>query len=250
RSGCRETFLPGCPYRCEGAGLLVLEGLRSHQRRATVESHRRAVLRVIEAMRQDLSAPLDLAAMAGTAFMSRFHFVRVFQDVTTVSPARFLAALRMERAKRLLLETSLPVTTICYEVGYGSLGTFTRLFTDVVGVNPSWFRRLHAQLAGGGLETLVADYLQRRRQPGPGPSRAGLVHVPHDFHGLVFIGLFASSVPQRRPSAGTLLVIQAVHQFHEGSGVTPCGHVHEEPFELALDPRKQAMRARPTHATD
>src|SRR5262249_16929751 len=185
--------------------------LHPRRRRETIESHQRAVLRVIDAMRKNLSAPLDLAAMAETAFMSRYHFLRVFEEVTTVSPARFLAALRMERAKRLLLETSLPVTTICYEVGYGSLRTFTRPFTDVVGVNPSWFRRLHAELAGGVLETLVADYLQRRRQPGPGPSRAGLVHVPHDFHGLVFIGLFASSVPQRRPSAGTLLVIQAVH---------------------------------------
>jgi len=193
----------------------VPPGLPSHPRRETLESHERAVLRVIDAMRQKLSAPLDLAAMAGTAFMSRYHFLRVFETVTAVSPARFLAALRMERAKRLLLETSLPVTAICYEVGYGSLGTFTRLFTEVVGVNPSSFRRMPADLDGRGFDGLISGFLERRPTPGTRAGLTGYVFGPPAFCGFVFVGLFPTSVPQRRPAAGTLIGTGAAHRSGE-----------------------------------
>src|ERR1017187_6409826 len=108
----------------------------------TLECHKRAIGTVIDVVRKDPSAQLDLSAMAAIASMSECHFLRVFKEVTSVSPVRFVAALRIERAKHLLLETSLPVTTICFEVGYNSQGTFTRLFTEYVGLSPSSFRRL------------------------------------------------------------------------------------------------------------
>src|SRR2546430_14800296 len=95
----------------------------------TIESHRENVLEVIRTMRRDPCTTLDLSSMARIASMSRHHFLRVFEGVTQVSPGRFLAALRMEGAKRMLMETSLPVTSVCYEIGYSSLGTFTRQFS-------------------------------------------------------------------------------------------------------------------------
>src|ERR1700735_4494171 len=96
------------------------------RRRETIDAHKQAVKRVLDAMRLNQSDPLDLTKLAKIALMSRYHFLRVFEEVTGVSPLRFLASLRIELAKRLLIETSLPITTICFDVGYNSIGSFTR----------------------------------------------------------------------------------------------------------------------------
>ena len=42
--------------------------------------------------------------------------------------------------RRMLRETARPVTDICLEVGFTSLGTFSRTFSDIVGVNPTDYR--------------------------------------------------------------------------------------------------------------
>src|SRR5207237_652416 len=83
-----------------------------------------------------------LAELADSACMSAFHFSRVFSAVTGISPARFLAALRMAAAKRLLLASERRITEICMDVGYNSLGTFTTLFNEFVGIAPTRFREL------------------------------------------------------------------------------------------------------------
>jgi AraC family transcriptional regulator len=171
----------------------------------TLERHRRAIRNVIEVMRGDPSASLDLEAMAAAAYMSRFHFLRVFEEATRISPARFLASLRMQHAKRLLLDTSWPVTKVCFEAGYNSLGTFTRLFTDSVGVNPSAFRKLGETLAGGSIEALPSHF-QLRFQSRPALAVAGSVQGPPDLKGPIFLGVFPSPIPQQRPTSGALLL--------------------------------------------
>jgi hypothetical protein len=56
--------------------------------------------------------------MARAALFSKFHFTRLFQRATGLSPGRFLSALRLERAKQLLVSTSLNVIDISHQVGY------------------------------------------------------------------------------------------------------------------------------------
>ena len=157
-------------------------------------------------MRRDPSAELRLAKLAHTVAMSKFHFVRVFEEMTSVSPARFLASLRLERAKHLLLETWLPVTTVALEVGYNSLTTFTRLFTEFVGASPMSFRARYLELADGSIPDLAAR--GRRGVDTALPARRLLavsVRAPSHFSGLVFLGLFSSAIPRGLPMAGSLL---------------------------------------------
>jgi len=188
----------------------------------TLACHRRAVLRVIDTMRKDPSAPHDLASMAGTAFMSRYHFLRVFEEATHISPGRFLAALRMQQAKRLLFETSMPVTAICFEVGYNSLGTFTRLFTDCVGVSPSSFRKLIEALAGRSIEAPMTSYSRRRFPLRSKRIISGSVRGPADFDGVVFVGAFSSPIPQQQPVDGTLLLHQGRFELALERSHGPC----------------------------
>ena len=73
-------------------------------RDSTVRSHYQLVERVIEAMRNHLDEPLSVRSMAKIALASRHHFNRTFRKLTGVPPSQFLYALRLERAKHLLME--------------------------------------------------------------------------------------------------------------------------------------------------
>lgn len=100
--------------------------------------------RVISAMYERVGDELTVDDLARTARYSKFHFSRLFRQVTGVSPGRFLSALRFQEAKRLLAATSLSVAEISNQVGYSSLGTFSTRFKRFVGVSPTEYRRNQA----------------------------------------------------------------------------------------------------------
>ena len=83
---------------------------------------------------------LDIEAIARSAHLSRAHFIRSFRDAFGETPHRYLQRRRIERAMAMLRETRLPVTEICLEVGFNSLGSFSSTFREVVGCSPSQYR--------------------------------------------------------------------------------------------------------------
>lgn len=164
-------------------------------------AHLDAVKRVIELMHERLEEPLSLQDMSRVAFISQFHFNRVFRLVTGIPPHQFLYALRLEFAKRLLLTTDESVTDICFDVGYNSLGTFTRRFTGLVGTSPNRFRAL--------MESAASD-LRRLRPPmeqtiAKNDFIEGHADAPEGFKGTIFLGLFTTPMPQGNPVVGTVL---------------------------------------------
>lgn len=186
-------------------------------RDSTVRSHYESVERVIAAMRDRIDEPLTLGSMARIAFASRYHFNRTFRQVTGVPPSQFLYALRLERAKRLLMDTQQKVIDICYGVGYNSVGTFTRRFTDLLGISPQAFRELaqsHAEPISEYPDgSAAANDMQRfncRVQ--------GYVKAPARFHGLIFVGLFETSIPQGRPLGCAIAAKSGPYQFSAPEG--------------------------------
>jgi len=173
-------------------------------RAETLARHHRAIERVISTMHKEMDNALPLEVMAKIAAMSPFHFDRTFAQVTGISPCRFLAALRMESAKRLVLTTQLSVTELCFQSGYSSLGTFTTHFTKHVGVPPTRLRRMTAP-ARSNAEPPHATYALRESTQRSTSTVSGNVDGPADIGGLVFLGLFASAIPQGRPAACTLM---------------------------------------------
>ncbi len=91
-------------------------------------------------MDRDFALPLDIAGLAGVAGKSEAHFIRTFKIAFGETPHRYLQRRRIERAMYFLRTTDRTVTDICMEVGFSSLGTFSRTFADVVGETPSEFR--------------------------------------------------------------------------------------------------------------
>ena len=99
------------------------------------------MLRARDAMDRDYALPLDVPKLAATAHVSEAHFIRTFKATFGETPHRYLQRRRIERAMYLLRTTARTVTEICMEVGFSSLGTFSRTFTDIVGETPSQFRQ-------------------------------------------------------------------------------------------------------------
>ncbi len=159
----------------------------------------KAVERAIECIWERYSEPLSLTQIAQSALLSRFYFARLFRDATGITPGRFLAAVRIHQAKRLLLNTSMSATDISCAVGYHSLGSFTNYFTTVVGVSPGRFRRL-SRSGGFGL-------------PGPQPNPctgfgavAGTISLPEGYgNARVYVAALRTPIVQH-PSAAAVLV--------------------------------------------
>ena len=89
----------------------------------------------------DLTRPIDIPALASIAVVSEAHFIRTFKSVFGETPHRYLQRRRVERAMFLLRTTERPVTDICFETGFGSLGTFSRTFSAIVGESPTAYRQ-------------------------------------------------------------------------------------------------------------
>jgi AraC family transcriptional regulator len=166
-------------------------------REDTLEDYHRDVIRAVEVMCDRLGEPLAVDDLADTALLSRFHFTRVFSKVTGVSPARFLAAVRMQEAKRLLLKTDRSVTEICFDVGYNSLGTFTRIFADFVGFSPERFRQLSNLVVKLSFAQAIA-YVAHRSQRNSESSISVEVTCSHPVD-FVTAALFPHASPRSNP---------------------------------------------------
>ena len=106
----------------------------------SVEDENRRMLRARDAIDRDYKLPLDVAALAAVAHVSEAHFIRSFKQTFGETPHRYLQRRRIERAMYLLRAADRSVTDVCMEVGFSSLGTFSRTFTEIVGETPSQFR--------------------------------------------------------------------------------------------------------------
>ena len=160
-----------------------------------------AIEQSIATMWNRYSEPLSVDDIADSAIMSKFHFSRVFRSLTGTSPGRFLSAIRLLKAKHLLLQTPLSVTEVAYLVGYTSLGTFTSRFSRSVGASPARYRA--KSQAGGHRLTDMAP-----AAPGGWTGEVtGSVAVPDsDAVTRTYVGLFASPVIEGAPVACDLVL--------------------------------------------
>jgi AraC family transcriptional regulator len=180
-------------------------------RDSTVRTHYESVERVIAAMRNHLDEPLTLRQLARIGYASPYHFIRNFRRITGIPPAQFLRALRLDAAKRMLTETQKKVIDICYEVGYTSVGTFTRRFVDVLGMSPVRLRRL----AGSRSIPLPGVQLSgsTKQQARMGAALTGYIEAPDDFQGVIAVGLFTTRMPQGKPVGCALLRRGGMYQL-------------------------------------
>lgn len=100
---------------------------------AKIESVRRMLV-------ADFSEEHSLTSLANAAAMSPFHFARLFRTLVGVPPHRYLRDVRLDRALEMLRDGE-PVTTTCWNAGFGNLSHFIRSFRRRFGCAPSEVRK-------------------------------------------------------------------------------------------------------------
>jgi transcriptional regulator GlxA family with amidase domain len=111
-----------------------------------VEDFNRRLLRARDAMDRAYAEPLVVRSVAAVAHVSEAHFIRSFRAAFGETPHRYLQRRRVERSMFLLRETNRSITDICFDVGFMSLGTFSRTFREIIGETPSTYRDGHGPM--------------------------------------------------------------------------------------------------------
>ena len=94
-----------------------------------------------EALAADLGEETSIANVAEACGLPIGRFVRAFRLTTGMPPHRWLRAFRVERAKDLLLNSTMALAQIAYDCGFADQSHFTRVFTVAVGTSPGAWRR-------------------------------------------------------------------------------------------------------------
>jgi AraC-like DNA-binding protein/ligand-binding sensor protein len=100
-----------------------------------------AVARAKHFIAQNQDSAICLASVAKAVNTSTFYFCRLFKRTTGLTFTDYLARVRIERAKKLLLDPNRRVSEVAYDVGFQSLPHFNRVFRRVAGESPTNYRR-------------------------------------------------------------------------------------------------------------
>ncbi len=144
----REENVEGRLYADSIASVLAIQLLRRYGpfeavriKKGGIAPHklRKAIKLIIDNLEQEQN--IALAAVAEEVGMSRYHFSRAFKQSMGLSPINYIAYRRIERAKKLLVDTDLPIAEVALKAGYSGQSHFTTFFRRMVGVTPRSFRR-------------------------------------------------------------------------------------------------------------
>jgi AraC family transcriptional regulator len=144
-----EANIVGRLYADSLATVLAMQLIRRYSYFQNVQVSRggmspRKLRTAIEFMNDNLNREQDVSipAVAEAVGMSYFHFSRVFKQSMSISPNNYLIKRRIERAKKFLAETDIPVIEIALRIGFTSQSHFTTTFRRLVGATPKAYRDL------------------------------------------------------------------------------------------------------------
>jgi AraC-like DNA-binding protein len=104
----------------------------------------RAKVFITEHQEEDLS----LNEVAKAVNMSAFYFCKMFKQATGLTFTDYLARIRVEKVKNMLLDPHKRVSEVAFAAGFQSLSQFNRVFRKVAGEAPSAYRdRIHKTAA-------------------------------------------------------------------------------------------------------
>jgi AraC family transcriptional regulator len=106
----------------------------------------RRVNRARDFLHAHLGSAIGLSEVAAAACLSPFHLLRTFQAAFGQTPHQYLQECRLERARFLLEKTRIPVTAICLDCGFTSLGSFSTFFQKECGMSPRQWRLRRGQV--------------------------------------------------------------------------------------------------------
>jgi AraC-like DNA-binding protein len=98
------------------------------------------ILNVVRFIEENLVDDISLETLAREASLSKCYFCKMFKKHFGMAPLKYVAAKRVEMAKRLLPKKDRNVSFVAYEVGFRDVSSFNKHFKRQTGVTPSLFR--------------------------------------------------------------------------------------------------------------
>jgi two-component system, response regulator YesN len=118
----------------------VSQGVRAVKKNTRIQQ-------ALNFIHSNYSAEINLDRVAETAGVSRYHFSRIFKEMTGLTYPSYLNRIRIEQAKTLLgYDDALSITDVGYSVGYSDLRHFEKIFKRAVGFTPLQFKRQSSAL--------------------------------------------------------------------------------------------------------
>ena len=129
--------------RVTGYALLLLSTLAeySHSIMPTLTSKASpSISKVIRYIAANYDKPLTLSTVASIVYLTPSYFSKLFAEQTGYTFTEYVTSVRLERAKRLLADTTLPITVVAFRCGFTTFSTFSRHFLRAFGYTPSAYR--------------------------------------------------------------------------------------------------------------
>lgn len=105
------------------------------------EKHSARINTVFEYSITNFKEPIELETVAGLIYMSKPSFCRFFKKSTGKAYFDFLKELRIGYACKLLQESNMSITQICFECGYENISNFNRQFKELIATTPFKYRQ-------------------------------------------------------------------------------------------------------------
>ena len=120
--------------------------LRTPRQQSTNRIPHRRIARALEYMRSlepgGAAAHANLDDLAKVAGLSKYHFLRQFNQVVGMTPGAYLRTMRLCHAARLLRTSGAPIVEVAVAAGFADHPSFSRAFARHMGMTPSDYRRL------------------------------------------------------------------------------------------------------------
>lgn len=120
--------------------LKEVQNLPAAKASTRVELHRRLSFS-LDYLHSHQGQNIELQKLADEAFLSKYHFLRLFKVAFGCSPYQYLQQLRLQRASSLLKSNNLPIHQIALQLGFENATSFSRLFFQRFGAYPSHYRQ-------------------------------------------------------------------------------------------------------------
>ncbi|MBL8525514.1 MAG: AraC family transcriptional regulator [Betaproteobacteria bacterium] len=113
----------------------------------TRETYAKRIERVADYLIDHLDGDVDLHRLAEEAFLSPYHFHRVYHGMTGETVAETVRRLRLHRAAVKLISSDIAIATLAEEAGYGSVQAFNRAFSQNYAMPPAAYREKQSRTA-------------------------------------------------------------------------------------------------------
>jgi len=144
---------------------LNLERIRDHHDKQHRPMQTRAgnfqatLIEIGELMQANIEEPLSMNEIAALVGISRRQLERLFKRYVGEIPGKYYMDLRLQHARSLIVQTTLPIWQVALACGFVNAPYFSRCYREQFGYSPSGDRtgttRAASQASAGGMEALL-----------------------------------------------------------------------------------------------